>query len=554
MTALKPRRFIDDFHAPFWVLVAGVLLGLSFPPSPLYGLAYVALVPLLIRWSRLPLGWMLLREAYSTFLIMTALAGHWVLLHESALTALSSGLGLLLVPVPMTLPVVASALVKRRFGFEIGFVVLVAFWLAMEYAMAHGPAALPWLFLGHTQASAFPFNQIADLAGVGGLTLWVWLVNGAIFWTFESRSAFVRAAMVASAVLLFAAPFAYQSWRLPQLEEPSAYAEVALVQPAVAPKEWANVRSGARVDLMASLAQEALAADRTGLTRPSLLVWPETALPVYADARRQRALYKRLGRWAEDQDVALLTGAITRYDSAPALTVDQVVAEKYAEVTPYYNSALLFNAATELQQYDKVHMIPFAERVPLVEWRPALAALGVAAGGVGGYGLGTQRGLMDAGRSRFGTLICYESLFGDYARSLVDQGAEFLVVLAQDGWWGRSAGYLQHFALTRLRAIETRRAVVMSTVTGRSGLIHPDGSAPVVTEWMEQTVHTASVPLLNESTVYTRHGDWLGRGALWVSLVVSLVWGFLTLFFPKRRKPQRRERSPSGLSLRKMSS
>ena len=187
MTALAPRRFIDDLHAPFWVLVAGVLLGLSFPPSPLYGLAYVALVPVLVRWSRLPLGWMLLRETYSTFLIMTAIAGHWVLLHESALTALTSGLGLLLVPVPMTLPVVASALVKRRFGVRMGFVVLVSFWLAMEYVVAHGPGALPWLLLGHTQANASGFNQIADLAGVGGLTLWIWLVNGAVFWTLESR-------------------------------------------------------------------------------------------------------------------------------------------------------------------------------------------------------------------------------------------------------------------------------------------------------------------------------------------------------------------------------
>jgi apolipoprotein N-acyltransferase len=552
VTALKPRRFIDDFHAPFWVLVAGVLLGFSFPPSPFYGLAYVALVPLLIRWSRLPLGWMLLREAYSTFLIMTALAGHWVLLHESALTALASGLGLLLVPVPMTIPVVASALVKRRFGFEIGFVVLVIFWLAMEYIMSHGPGALPWLLLGHTQATAFPFNQIADIAGVGGLTLWVWLINGAIFWTFESRSVFVRTATALCAILLFAAPFAYQEWRLPQLEQPMAHAEVALVQPSIEAKEWANVRSGTRVDLMASLATEALESVESARLRPSLVIWPETALPVYADSRRQRSLYLRLGRWADEHDVALLTGAITRYDSAPALTVDKVVAEKYAEVTPYYNSALLFNASSELQQYDKVHMIPFAERVPLVEWRPALAALGVAAGGVGGYGLGAPRGLMDADRSRFGTLICYESLFGDYARSLVDQGAEFLVVLAQDGWWGRSAGYLQHFALTRLRAIETRRAVVMATVTGRSGLIYPDGSAPEVTGWMEQTVHHASVPLLHGSTLYTRHGDWLGRNGLWASLVITLIWGFLTMFFPKRRKPVQHKRSSSGISLAKM--
>ncbi len=555
VTALAPRRFNDDFNSPFWVLGSGLMLGFSFPPFPTYMLAYVALVPLLIRWSRLPLGWMLLREAYSTFLVMTAIAGHWVLFHENALTALTSGLGLLLLPVPMTLPVVASALAKRRFGFKIGFVVLVSFWLAMEYVLAHGPGALPWLLLGNTQASALPFNQFADLAGVGGLTLWIWLVNGAIFWMLEARPMPARVGMAVSTAALLVAPLIYSQWRLPQLEQSSEFAEVAFVQPAVTPQEWADVQSGARVDLLASLSSEMLKEIGPGGVRPSLLVWPETALPVYPDARRQRDLYARLDRWTDLHGVSLLTGAITRFDSAPALTVEAVVAEKYAQVTPYYNSALLFSASSQPQQYDKVHMIPFAERVPLVEWRPALAALGVASGGVGGYGLGQNGRLLDRGDSRFGTLICYESLFGDHVRGLVEQGAEFLIVLAQDGWWGQSAGYYQHFSLTRLRAIETRRAVLMSTVTGRSGLIHPDGSAPTTTKWMERTVQQASIPILHQPTYYTLHGDWIGRRALFLSILLGLIWGFVALFFPNWRAPsQQKTRMPSGATLIKIRS
>ena len=535
MTALIPHRFVDDINSPFWILGSGLLLGFSFPPYPTYMLAYVALVPLLIRWSRLPLGWMLLREAYSTFLIMTAIAGHWVLFHENALTALTSGLGLLLLPLPYTLPVVAAAIAKRRFSFKVSFVVLVSFWLAVEYVLAHGPGALPWLLLGNTQANAPLFNQFADIAGVGGLTLWIWLVNGAIFWSLEARPIPARAVMAVCAIALFLAPIFYGQWRLPQLETSTETAEVAYVQPAVSPREWANVTSGARVDLMASLSSEMLKAIPQDAARPSLIVWPETALPVYPDARRQRDLYARLGNWTDLHDVSLLTGAITRYDSAPALTVEAVVAEKYAEVTPYYNSALFFNASARPQQYDKIYMIPFAERVPLVEWRPALAALGVASGGVGGYGLGRRGQLLDRGDSRFGTLICYESLFGDHVRQLVSQGAEFLVVLAQDGWWGQSAGYQQHFALTRLRAIETRRAVLMSTVTGRSGLILPDGSAPETTRWMEQTVEQVSVPILHEATYYSLHGDWIGKRSSMFSLFLGLVWGFIALFFPNWR-------------------
>ena len=537
--AYRIPRLADQYNSPFWVLVSGVLLGLSFPPFPLYGLAWVALVPVLIRWSRLPLGWMLLRETYSTFLVMAAIAGHWVLFHEQALTALTSGLGLLLVPLPMTLPFILSALVKRRFGTLVGFVALVAMWLAMEFLMTHSPAALPWLLLGNTQAEAMLFNQFADVAGVGGLTLWLWLLNGALFWLMEARPLPARVGFGLALAALVAAPVFYGNWRLPQLETPTEHVTVGIVQPAIAPKQWADVASGERVNLLASLSNVMLLREKN--TRPAdLLVWPETALPVYYDVRRQQELYGRLTAWAADRDVALLTGAITRYDSAPDLTVEPVVAQRYAEVTPYYNSALLFNAAARTQQYDKIHMIPFAERVPLVEWRAALAALGVASGGVGAYGLGDRETVFEVGDHRFGSLICYESLFGDHARRLVKQGADFLVVLSQDGWWGNSAGYKQHLALSRLRSVETRRTVVLSAVTGESGLVHPDGSMTSVAGWMDQKAEIVSVPALTARTYYTQHGDWIGRYGLFVSTFILLAWLMVLLFFPDWRVPSMR--------------
>ncbi|MDX1532431.1 MAG: apolipoprotein N-acyltransferase, partial [Rhodothermales bacterium] len=301
---------------------------------------------------------------------------------------------------------------------------------------------------------------------------------------------------------------------------------------------WAEVTNGDRVDLLAELTRDALA-DRPAADRPALVVWPETALPVLADPRRQARLYERLGSWSEQHDVALLTGAITRFDTAPALTVEPYLARQRSAASPYYNSALLFDGAAP-QQIDKVHMIPFAERVPFVEWRASLAALGVASGGVGGYGRGEALRVFETGGLSFGALICFESLFGDHARLLVQRGAEFLVVLSQDGWWGQSAGYRQHFALSRLRAIEARRPLVSATVTGTSGLILPDGRVAAQTEWMDQTTETWSVPRYAGTTLYVRYGDWLNLLAFAVAAVLALVWIVATAFFPKRRAPQRR--------------
>src|SRR5690554_4639246 len=145
ITRRTAPRLVDHLDSPFWVLVSGLLLGLSFPPLPTFPLALVALVPLLVRWSRTSNGWMLLREAYSVFLLMTAVAGHWVLFHQDTLTALFSGLGLLLLPLPMSLAVAASSHIRRRFGMVVGFVALVSFALAAEYFVTHGPVRLPWL-------------------------------------------------------------------------------------------------------------------------------------------------------------------------------------------------------------------------------------------------------------------------------------------------------------------------------------------------------------------------------------------------------------------------
>lgn len=531
-------RLLKRLGSPLWVVLTGGLLGLSFPPSPLWWLSLVALVPLLARWYLLPMPAMLLREAYSAFLLFAVIAGYWVLFHTSALTGLLSGLGLLLIPLLMALPVAGSSIVARRLGRPIGFATLVAGWLTLELLLTHGPIPLPWLLLGHTLAGAMPVNAMADLGGVGLLTLWLWLVNGSLFVVLRAYTLTTRFALTLTTLVLVFAAVGYGGVRATQFAEPEQTQRVMIVQPAMSVKAWTEIANSERVRVLSELSDQALTMRPVSQFSPhTLLLWPEGALPAFPDERLQRTLYSRLASWTARREVALLTGAITRYDTAPALTVESFTAQQRASIHPYYNSALLFQAFQQPQQYDKMHAILMADQVPLADWQPSLS------GSITGrFTAGGEPTLFQVGEARFSTLIAYEALFGDHARRMSLGGAGFLTVLANAGWWNHEPAFRQHQGLMRLRAIETRRPVLLASVTGGSSVIAPDGTIREEAGWMQPTVLTAQVGLHNGATLYQRAGDVVYFAGLGLLLLLAGAWVLHVTFF--RTEDARRSDSP----------
>jgi apolipoprotein N-acyltransferase len=510
------------------------MLGASFPPFPFYPLALVALVPLLARWSRQPALPMLFRESYSAFLIFAAFSGYWVLFHADMLKALLLGLGILVLPLAMTLPVLGSSAVLRRFGLAAGLTSFVAMWLTLEFMWTHGPIRVPWLLLGHTQANATPFHQIADVTGVGGLSFWVLAVNGAVFGLAQARSLTLRFALVIAAIALVLAPVGYRGWRLSSPLPVHDSLRVAVAQPAMTAAAWAKIASADRVQVLADLSDRALTGTLASVEpasyRPELLVWPEGALPVFPEPRLQHMLYSRVDEWTSRRRIALLTGAVTRFDTAPALTVEPFLAQQKADTHPYYNSAILFDSRRGPQQYDMIRMVPVADHVPTPGILP-----GQSMGVTRTFGTGGLRTVFHASQTRFSTLLAFEALFGDHSRQMVQDGAEFLTLLVNTGWWGYPAAHNQYQALARLRAIETRRAIVVASVTGGSGLILPDGTRAGSLPWMEPQVITMSVPLHVSQSLYVRAGDVIYSIAAAATVVIFLVWGLVTLFL--RRSP-----------------
>jgi apolipoprotein N-acyltransferase len=224
-----------------------------------------------------------------------------------------------------------------------------------------------------------------------------------------------------------------------------------------------------------------------------LIVWPESPAPFFLnDARYTRWL----GALAQDAHAWIIAGAI---GTPPGQSGEQAQA--------IFNSAgLVSPAGRVVARYDKVHLVPFGEFVPLSEYLTFARELTKE---VGTFSRGGRRALLEARTIRAGTFICYESVFPDEVRQFAKQGANVLVNLSNDGWFGDSSAAAQHLRMARMRAIENHRWLLRATNNGITVAADPSGR---VTQSLPREVRAALraryALVAGEQTFYTVHGDW----------------------------------------------
>ncbi|HFB62262.1 MAG TPA: apolipoprotein N-acyltransferase, partial [Bacteroidetes bacterium] len=198
-----------------------------------------------------------------------------------------------------------------------------------------------------------------------------------------------------------------------------------------------------------------------------------------------------------------------------------------------YNTAFYIDHSPYVQIHHKSKFTPGVEKMP--DWfllRP-LEKYAINLGGTVGSLKGDDHITLFENNStgtKIGTAICYESVFGDYVAEYVRQGAEILFVITNDGWWGNTPGYRQHFLFSVLRAIETRRDVARSANTGASGFINQRGDVLQRTAYWKPAVISETLHLNDKMTYYVKNGDQLARVSAYISaliLLVSLVQGIL---------------------------
>ena len=520
-----------DRHPVLAGLLGGLLLGLAFPPFSCLPLAYVGLVPFLRIVETAPGALVAMRQAWPGLLLWNLIVTYWLLFNVVPAGAWSGAAVFPLNAALQSLCVgVASWIRHRSARAGAGHGALMACWLALEWLSFRWELRFPWLVLGNTLADWPWLAQFVDLGGSLLGSSWIWAWNLWAYAGLRGRPGFRWLALGWALLIL---PLSYGSVRMGQWDRAAPDAVFGVVQPNIDPgAKFSQLGPYEQLDRLLRLSEETVA------SQPVLIVWPETAIPDPIWEHRPTDLIDSVQAWVDRHGIAVLTGYVSvRFypDSGPIPPSARRTPDGRA--FDAFNSAALFQPHRPRQGYDKIQLVPFAERVPFLDLWPALARLSVDLGGVSSYGVGRNRNPFRLGEDlTLAPLICYESIFDDFIRHFVRRGAQVLVVITNDGWWGNTGGYRQHFAYARLRAIAVRRAVVRAANTGISGFILPSGRVLERTSWWRPEARSRAVPLLEGQTLYVRLGDWPG--------LLGLV-GILTLALYALARGRRQGDSPS---------
>jgi apolipoprotein N-acyltransferase len=466
--------------------LAGVALHLAFPRPGWDLLGWVALAPVLAlavtagtpRQALLE-GWVagfgfflpLLRWLTHT---MTTFSTLTPLLAVLVLVALAAYLALFWGGVAWVLGWLRPRLGARTLWLA------PALWVTGELGRTYLLSGFPWGLLGYIPARRLLLIQIAAWTGVYGVSALLVLVNTALAWAAIERR--WRAAATAGILVVLTVGGATLVGRA-QLGPVEAPARPVVIVQGNIPQavKWDAAFRAETYQIYGQLTQAAAPGSR-------LVVWPEAAVPAYL--RFEPGAMQWLTGLATAVRVPLLVGAPD--------------AEPDGRRARYLNSAFLVDAAGLRARYDKMHLVPFGEYVPL---KRLLFFVEAIAAEIGDFTPGRQATLFQLEGMPFGTVICYEVIFPDLFRRFVAEGASFMTNITNDAWFGDSGGPLQHLQMVPLRAVENRVAIVRAANTGVSALVLPSGAIQATLPLGTRGTLRADVPLRRGETFYTRFGD-----------------------------------------------
>ena len=407
--------------------------------------------------------------------------------------------------------------VSKRAPKSVAYTVLAAAWVATEYLYIHTDVlSFPWLAVGNGFSGSPWAVQWYEYTGVLGGSLWVLLSNIAIFEALKKKTAWtkVRAALTVLVPLVVSLVI-YWSYE-PQSERVKA----AVLQPNVdcyaekfnntATKQVRNI-----LDLVSQVPADA-----------KIVVLPETALPDMVDddepqlSASVQGIGRELAKSCPEAMAAVGASTVKYYELGDKITdTARQIMGGYCDI---YNSAVAINGDGAENIHHKMRLVIGVETMPW--WFKSLSELINLGGVTGQLGRSDKATVFEKGGVKVGPAICYEGLYGDWFARFVREGADVMIVMSNDGWWGNTPGHKRLFDFCRLRAIETRRAIARSANTGVSGFITSRGDVEQRLDWDQRGVLTQDIELSDRETAYVKYGDWVGRMGLLLTLLGVLYF------------------------------
>ena len=489
---------------------SGILLVQSFPRFNLEVLAWFAFIPLFSAIeSKTPQRAALL--GFITGMIFYSWALKWInntLINYGNLPQVVSFMVLGLLAAYLSFYTsLFCYLIRRVCKDNRGLLFLFApvLWTALEYIRStHSEYGFSWLGLGYSQFQTLPVIQMAEITGVYGVSWLIMLVNIGFYLSWKSWERDSETNMgprfLSITILVLVLWLGYGGFAMNRTAQTPGL-KVALIQGNVEQfMKWNPVYQKVVISKYRDLTLKA------AQSKPQLIVWPETAMPFYYNQHAEGTEFVK--------DLA-------RQIQTPILFGSPFRTKEGTNIIHYNSAYLVTETGTTQNRYDKIHLVPFGEFVP---FRKLLFFVEKLVEMIGDFGRGKEATIFNVGKYKAGVSICYEIIFPDLIRQAVKNGANFLINITNDAWFGKSAASYQHMSMGVLRAVENRVPIVRSANTGISGTITANGTLRDETElFVDAARITQITPGERGLTFYSAYGDifsWLcllGTGLLVVT-------------------------------------
>jgi apolipoprotein N-acyltransferase len=500
------------------ILFTSLLFILAYTPIPLGFLVYIAFIPQFYLYKRTSLT-KAFSVGYIIGFIINFLTLYWIFTYNIS--------GFLLIVIFNSIQFAIfgwsfSALLKKFGSFTL--LIFPFLWTSLEYSRQFTDLAFNWLNIAHTQTYFLSLIQFADLTGCMGIVFWICILNVVLFCLWESRKKFGRSFAIGTIlILLFLCPLYYGEKQLAQrIEAPGIV--ISYVQPNIDPwLKWEESYKGKNLEVLFTLTDSLLR------KKPQLVIWPETAAPF--NLRSQIKELNDLQTYIDDHDLNLVTGS---------LDFEYISGDKFK-----YNAAFFITPGKRFNGvYRKMLLVPIEEGIPFQKDYYQLTK-----GRISGQMLypgedpvvfkflseqfmlkydgkmwKVQKKLAGINEVQFSVVICYESLFPNIVGKFFKKNAQFMVVITNDGWFGRSSQPYQHIQIAVLRAIENRSTIIHCANNGVSAFIDPYGRKFNTSSLFNKDFAVNTMPLKLVESFYSRYGEVLANLCVVVSFLSLILY------------------------------
>lgn len=497
------------------VLLAGILLGIAWPPLPLGLLLFISFIPLLLladSGQARQKPYEFFRYAFLALVVRNLIILYWISMVSVAACLSTIMLISLLFAGVLSCYQWLRTYLRHKF---LAYLLLVSVWVSMEW-FCEVILKFPWTTLGFGLASQVNLVQWFEYTGVYGGSIWILAVNILLYeswlaWTRPAVQSRLKTALTLACILAIAVPAGFSLYTFYTYRPSMNAIQVVVVQPDVSlPAKFDKLKSNGQLDRLLALSRQA------GKTNTEYFIWPETAIEPWHALNEDSLLH--------NASIIRIRNFLAAYPSGNIITGALTYSQnrKHGD-SSWYNSALHLENADRIQIYHKTMLVPGTET--------SMFGLGIARGiyvYLGGLARTFSTTAPDIFYAQSGMgiapVICFESVFGSYvAHDLVFKGAQLIAVISNDAWWGNSSGIWQHLEYMRLLAIENRRSIACSSNGGISALINQQGIVVARADPGKEAALSGELLLQEEPSYYSEHPGYAPTLSLILAGITALI-------------------------------